>query len=100
MNFTKNDFLDLWRRKILRGTFINLEIWDCFGYFEVTPYKDITIRYNISEVSVNGDGEVSFNCSTRVRQFHTGTTIVTEREFNHYAKEIRLHGEIPDFLLD
>lgn len=100
MDFNKNDFLDFWRRKILRGTSIDLEIWDCFGYFEATPYKDITIRYNISEVRVSREGEVSFFCSTRVRQFPTGTTTVTESEFNRYAKEIRLHGELPDFLLD
>ena len=99
MNFNKTDFLEFWRRKILRGTSIDLDIWGCFGYFEVSPYENITIRYNISEVRVSRDGEISFYCSTRIREYHTGTKIIDEREFNRYAKEIRLYG-LPDFLLD
>lgn len=98
MDFNKNDFLDLWRRKVPYGVTLDLEALDCFGYFEAEPYTGIIIRYNVEKVA-NTDEGIVLHCSTRVRQFSTGYDSVEEREFMRYAKEIRLHGDFPDWLI-
>ena len=98
MDFTRETFLNFCKSKVPYGTTLDLEMLDCFGYFECEPYAGVTIRYNVEKIE-NTEYGIVLTCSTRVRNFCTGMDKVDEHKFMRYAKEIRLLGNYPEWLI-
>lgn len=95
MDFTRNNFIEFWKRIVPFGGTIDLDVLDCFGYFEAEPYKGVIIRYNFEKVTHNREG-ITFDCKSRIRNFDLGSISINEDFFNRYAKEIRVLGNYPE----
>lgn len=95
MDFTKDNFIKMWKKIVPLGTTIDLTVYEAFGYFEAEPYKGVIIKYNFESVIHDRDG-IHFGCSTRIKNFNLGYITIDEQFFNRYAKEIRLHGNYPE----
>ena len=51
MNFTRNNFIEFWKRIVPFGGTIDLDVLDWFGYFEAEPYKGVISRYTFEKVT-------------------------------------------------
>lgn len=101
MNFTKENFIKLWRQILPLGFSVNLEVFeDGFGYFEMAPYhEDEKIRYNINRITNTNEGLV-MSCTVRLHEFNIGATIVGEFDFLRHAQNVSLYGRFNDDIID
>lgn len=103
MDFTKENFIKLWKQILPLGCSVDLEVlgngWG-FGYFEAAPYsKEERIRYNISQITNTNEGIV-MSCTTRLKEFHVGYATVEEFRFLRFAENVQLHGDFNDNIMD